>query len=75
MPLQLQSKYEANYKDWYVDNFRLYLLSDEGEDPTAVNTLQQRGTNARQYYDLQGRRVAQPTRGLYIVDGKKVIMK
>ena len=26
-------------------------------------------------YDLQGRRVAQPTKGLYIVDGKKVIVK
>ena len=24
-------------------------------------------------YDLQGRRVAQPTKGLYIVNGKKVI--
>lgn len=27
------------------------------------------------YYDLQGRRVAQPTKGLYIVNGKKVINK
>ena len=27
------------------------------------------------YYDLSGRRVAQPTRGLYIVNGKKVAVK
>lgn len=27
------------------------------------------------YYDLQGRRVLNPTKGLYIVNGKKVIMK
>lgn len=27
------------------------------------------------YFDLQGRRVAQPTKGLYIVNGKKVIVK
>lgn len=27
------------------------------------------------YYDLQGRRVLYPTKGLYIVNGKKVIMK
>ena len=27
------------------------------------------------YYDLQGRRVAQPTKGLYVVNGKKVIIK
>ena len=28
-----------------------------------------------EYYDLQGRKVAQPTKGLYIVNGKKVIVK
>ena len=28
---------------------------------------------ADKYYDLQGRRVAQPTKGLYIVNGKKVV--
>ena len=27
------------------------------------------------FYDLQGRKVAQPTKGLYIVNGKKVIVK
>ena len=26
-------------------------------------------------YDLQGRRIAQPTKGLYIVNGKKVLVK
>ena len=26
-------------------------------------------------YDLQGRKVAQPTKGLYIVNGKKVVVK
>jgi hypothetical protein len=26
-------------------------------------------------YDLQGRRVSNPTKGLYIVNGKKVIVK
>jgi hypothetical protein len=28
-----------------------------------------------QYYDLQGRRVAQPAKGLYIVNGMKVVIK
>ena len=27
------------------------------------------------YYDLQGRRVDHPVRGIYIVNGKKVIIK
>ena len=26
------------------------------------------------YYDLQGRRIVQPTKGLYIVNGKKVVI-
>ena len=28
-----------------------------------------------EYYNLAGQRVAQPTNGLYIVNGKKVILK
>ena len=28
-----------------------------------------------EYFDLQGRKVAQPTKGLYIVNGKKIIVK
>lgn len=36
-----------------------------GEEPTANG----------QYYNLNGQRVAQPTKGLYIVNGKKVIIK
>ena len=28
-----------------------------------------------EYYDLSGRRVAQPTKGIYIVNGKKVVVK
>ena len=32
-------------------------------------------SNIEDYYDLQGRRVAQPTKGLYIVNGKKVMVK
>lgn len=31
-------------------------------------------TNNR-YFDLQGRRIAQPTKGLYIVNGKKMLVK
>ena len=30
---------------------------------------------AGEFFDLQGRKVAQPTKGLYIVNGKKVIIK
>jgi hypothetical protein len=42
-----------------------------GVDATLVNSEK---VNS-EVYDLQGRRVAQPTKGLYIVNGKKVIIK
>ena len=28
-----------------------------------------------EYFDLQGRKVAQPTHGLYIVNGRKVVIR
>ena len=43
-----------------------------GLDMTTVNRPQ---TTDGSYYDLSGRRVEKPTKGLYIVNGKKVIIK
>ena len=44
---------------------------------TGVNEVRgQKEESRSQYYDLQGRRVAQPTqKGLYIVNGRKVVIK
>lgn len=39
------------------------------------NTLTEGEGEAKEYYDLSGRRVAQPTKGLYIVNGKKMYIK
>ena len=53
------------------------IIAAAGEapaDPTAIQTA----TIARQaspIYDLQGRRVMNPTKGLYIQNGKKAIVK
>ena len=46
-----------------------------GEDATGVETLKQEVKAGNQYFNLAGQRVAQPTKGLYIVNGKKVIVK
>lgn len=43
------------------------------DETTGVKTINRESFAVDQYYDLQGRRVAQPTKGLYIVNGKKVI--
>ena len=57
----------------------LNLIFD-GDDglSTGIDKVQGSGSKAQgsdAYYNLAGQRVAQPTRGLYIVNGKKVIIK
>lgn len=45
------------------------------DETTGLKTIDNELTIDNVVYDLQGRRVAQPTKGLYIVNGKKVIVK
>ncbi len=45
------------------------------DDITGINEVQGAGFKVNGYYDLQGRKVAHPTKGLYIVNGKKVVIK
>jgi hypothetical protein len=52
--------------DWIIDG--------EGE-VTAIKSLGSEDTVTNGYLDLQGRRVIAPQKGLYIVNGKKVIIK
>lgn len=46
-----------------------------GVDPTAIKRVDAQRAEAKAYYDLQGRKVATPTRGIYIQNGKKVFVK
>jgi hypothetical protein len=48
-----------------------------GGSTTAIQTMDvERGTlNDNNVYNLNGQRVAQPTKGLYIVNGRKVVIK
>ena len=48
---------------------------DEEGGTTSINTVQGSGFRVNGYYNLNGQRVAQPTKGLYIVNGKKVVIK
>ena len=43
-------------------------------DATGINNVLTPASDAT-YYDLSGRRVAEPTKGIYIVNGKKVVIK
>ena len=51
------------------------FLGFGGDDTTGIETIDNSQFTIDNVYDLQGRRVAQPTKGLYIVNGKKVIIK
>lgn len=42
---------------------------------TGINMVQGDGFKVNGYYDLQGRKVMNPKKGLYIVNGKKVVIK
>lgn len=63
---------------------KAYLVSGAGApeffsldgETTGVNEVRGKMEDVSgEYYDLQGRRVSQPTKGLYIVNGKKVVIK
>ena len=54
------------------------ILSIDGGDATGINMINGEGlkiNGSDVYYNLQGQRVLYPTKGLYIVNGKKVIVK
>ena len=51
------------------------LLNIDGESTTGIFNLEEGTLEEGKYYNLKGQRVANPTKGLYIVDGKKVIIK
>ena len=51
------------------------FISMFDNETTGIGQIANRQSSNGQYFDLSGRRVAQPTKGLYIMNGKKVIVK
>ena len=46
-----------------------------GDETTGIQTVNGEGFTVNGYYNLNGQRVNQPSKGLFIVNGKKVIVK
>ena len=68
--------FRAYFQLLNANNARSFNMNfDDGETATGIieltNTNSTNATNS--YYDLQGRKVANPTKGLYIVNGKKIV--
>ena len=77
----LKSYLQTNYKDLltsevqkFVDgNYEFYEVDDDGV--TSIDKVENssRIDGSFDIYDLQGRRVEKPGKGIYIINGKKVI--
>ena len=46
-----------------------------GDDATGISQIENGKLKIENYYDLQGRKVSKPGKGLYIVNGKKIVIK
>lgn len=58
------------------DAARSLTIDFDDDELTGIKSIESsKLQTAGEYYDLSGRRVAQPTKGLYIVNGKKVVIK
>jgi len=62
----------SNFDNGGVRQFYNLFSDDATGIEDAVNSEE---IKVKSYYNLNGQRVNQPTRGLYIVNGKKVIIK
>ena len=62
------------YLSTTVSAARIALSFDD--ETTGIESMSNaQSTLTNEVFDLQGRRVTQPTKGLYIVNGKKVVVK
>ena len=61
----------VGYAARYSNLFRIDVVASTGIEGISVSPSVKNGA----VYDLTGRRVLHPTRGLYIVDGQKVLLK
>lgn len=56
------------------DSARVLMVFDDGQT-TSIDNIQGRKVEDGIYYNLSGQRVQNPTKGLYVLNGKKVIIK
>ncbi len=75
----IRSTKSASYYWTMFDNFRLLFFGNNHtvvgvQDISLDENEELRSKNGNAVYDLSGRKVAKPSKGLYIVGGKKVVI-
>ena len=69
--LQNNASGSEGYSANYSNHFRIDAIDVE----TGVDEVKAENGNVKAIYDLQGRKVDTPSKGIYIIDGKKVLIK
>ena len=76
VPAKSIDLYKNAYRWESWDHFgKIVALTDSDPKPTGIINIKTDAQNEEMYYDLLGRRVSEPSKGLYIINGKKVLMK
>jgi hypothetical protein len=71
MTITAQTDEIVSTQNVFIDN--IVIENPNNEDVTGITDVRGKRAEAKGvFFDLQGRRVTQPTKGLYIVNGKKV---
>ncbi len=69
--LELDFDLTSDYKTMYNYSFK----GKKRNDPTGIGRITERKDGKNAVYDLRGRRVEKPGKGIYIVNGKKMVFQ
>ena len=59
----------------YAANYSNLFRIDVADVETGIGEVNEEGKEVKTIYDLQGRKVENPAQGIYIIEGKKVLVR
>ena len=59
----------------YITTYKYSFKGKKVNDPTGIGRITERKDGKNAVYDLRGRRVEKPGKGIYIVNGKKMVFQ